>query len=153
MPEECVVDTSCLIVLDKIGLMSLLCRLYEKVYIPRGVVAEFGMIPLIPCAEVVDVCSKLIAVLTEELNLGLGEAETIAYAYERDMRAVIDDARARKVAAKLGVKLTGTIGLLMKAQEKGLVESSSKTALDLRKVGFRISDGIIEELKKRRKES
>ena len=48
------------------------------------------MTPLIPCAEVVDVCSKLIAVLTEELNLGLGEAETIAYAYEHNMRAVID---------------------------------------------------------------
>lgn len=91
--------------------------------------------------------------LDRRTQLGLGEAETIAYAYERNMRAVIDDARARKVAAKLGVKLTRTIGLLMKAEEKGLVESSSKTALELRKVGFRISDGIIEELKKRRKES
>ena len=151
MPEGCIVDTSCLIVLDKIGLMSLLCRLYEKVYISKGVVAEFGMTPLIPCVEIVDVYSKLIAVLTEELNLGLGEAETIAYAYEHNTRAVIDDARARKVAAKLGVKLTGTIGLLMKAEDKGLIESSYNTALDLRKIGFHILDSIIEELKKRRR--
>jgi len=39
----------------------------------------------------------LIVVLTEELNLGLGEAETITYAYEQGIRAIIDDARARRV--------------------------------------------------------
>lgn len=100
MSERCVVDTSCLIVLDKVGLLSLLCKLYEKGYIPQGVVTEFGLSPFIPCAEIVSVCSKLIVVLTEELNLGLGEAETIAYAYEQGIRAIIDDAKARKMAEK-----------------------------------------------------
>ena len=32
------------------------------------------------------------------MNLGLGEAETIAYAYEQGMRTIIDDAKARKMA-------------------------------------------------------
>ena len=152
MPDKCVVDTSCLIVLDKVALLPLLCELYEKVYVTRSVVAEFGMRPFIPCAEVVDVRSKLIVVLTEELNLGLGEAETIAYAYEEGIRAVIDDAKARRVAEKLSIKLTGTIGLLIKAEERGAIESSYKIVLELRRLGFRISDGLIEDLKTRKKE-
>ncbi len=67
MPERCVVDTSCLIVLDKVGLLSLLCKLYEKVYIPQGVVTEFGLSPFIPCAEIVSVCSKLTRELLKAL--------------------------------------------------------------------------------------
>lgn len=89
--------------------------------------------------------------MTDELNLGLGEAETIAYAYEQGVRAVIDDGKARKVAEKLSIKLTGTIGLLMKAEEKGIIESSYEIALKLREAGFRISDNILKELKGRRK--
>uniref|UniRef100_UPI001E5ABE90 hypothetical protein n=1 Tax=Acetomicrobium sp. S15 = DSM 107314 TaxID=2529858 RepID=UPI001E5ABE90 len=47
--------------------------LYEKVYVPKSVIVEFGVSPFIYCAEVVDVRSKLIIALKEELNLGLGE--------------------------------------------------------------------------------
>lgn len=153
MPDRCVVDTSCLIVLDKAALLPLLCELYEKVCVPKSVIVEFGVSPFIPCAEVVDVRSKLIIALTEELNLGLGEAETIAYAYEEGIRAIIDDAKARRVAEKLSIKLTGTLGLLIKAEERRVIESSYKTVLELRRLGFRISDGLIEELKMRKKKS
>ena len=102
----------------------------------------------VSCAEVVSVHSKLIVVLTEELNLGLGEAETITYAYEQGIRAIIDDARARRVAKKLSVKLTGTIGLLMKAEKRGFIESSYQTALKLREVGFYVSDSVLKALKR-----
>ncbi len=40
MPDKCVVDTSCLIVLDKIELLPILCKLYGKVHIPKGVIME-----------------------------------------------------------------------------------------------------------------
>jgi predicted nucleic acid-binding protein len=153
MPDRCVVDTSCLIVLDKAALLPLLCELYEKVYVLKSVIVEFGVSPFISCAEVVDVRSKLIMVLTEELNLGLGEAETIAYAYEEGIRAIIDDAKARRVAEKLSIKLTGTLGLLIKAEERRIIESSYKTVLELRRLGFRISDGLIEELKMKKEKS
>lgn len=149
MPDECVVDTSCLIVLDKIELLYLLCQLYKRVYIPEGVATEFGKAPLVSCAETISVRSRLIAILTEELNLGLGEAETIAYSYEHGIRAVIDDAKARRVAKRMAIKVTGTIGLLMRAEKEGIVASSYDIALKLREVGFYLSDSVLEGLRKR----
>ncbi len=55
------------------------------------------------------------------------------------------------MAEKLSIKLTGTLGLLIKAEERRVIESSYKTVLELRRLGFRISDGLIEELKMRKK--
>lgn len=147
MPEACVVDTSCLIVLDKLGLLSLLCEVYKNIFLAKSVISEFGENPLPDCMQVVKVSSSLLAIFTDELNLGKGEAETIAYAYEQGIMAVIDDARARKIAEKLSIKLTGTLGILIKAEQKGIIESSYQVALELKRVGFHISDAIIEKLK------
>lgn len=147
MAEVCVVDTSCLIVLDKVGLLFLLCEVYKDIYLPKSVVEEFGENPLLNCIQVVKVNSPLVGIFTDELNLGLGEAETIAYAYEQGIRAVIDDAKARKVAQKLSIKLTGTLGILIKAEKEGIIESSYQVALKLKKAGFRVSDAIIKKLR------
>ena len=57
------------------------------------------------------------------------------------------------MAEKLSIKLTGTIGLLIKAEERGAIESSYKIVLELTRLGFRISDGLIEDLKRSKKES
>ena len=101
------------------------------------------------CIRVIEVSSPLVRIFTDELNLGLGEAETIAYAYEQGMEAVIDDAKARKVAQKLSVKLTGTIGILIKAEKKGVIESSYQVVLKLKETGFRVSDDIVGKLKEK----
>lgn len=148
MPE-CVVDTSCLIVLDKLELLTILCELYDRVCITKGVAKEFGHIPSLRCICEVSANSELVSVFTDDLNMGLGEAETIVYAYEHGVKAIIDDARGRKLAAKLGVRLTGTIGLLMKAEDEGIIESAFRSVLELKKIGFYVSEAIIEELKKR----
>ncbi len=61
------------------------------------------------CIEVIKVESSLKDLLREDLNLGSGESEVIAYAYENKVRVIIDDLEARKVAEKLGLRVTGTI--------------------------------------------
>ncbi len=53
------------------------------------------------------------------------------------------------MAEKLSIKLTGTIGLLTKAESKGIIKSSYKIVLELKKIGFRISDDILEALKEK----
>ena len=62
---------------------------------------------------------------------------------------MIDDAKARKIAEKLLIKLTGTLGVLTKAEKEGVVESFYQVALELRKAGFRVSEAIIEGLRKK----
>jgi predicted nucleic acid-binding protein len=60
-------------------------------------------------------------VLFESLarSLGLGEASSLAVAKGRGLVFACDDRMARVEAAKLGVALTGTLGILLKAVRKG----------------------------------
>ena len=49
------------------------------------------------------------------ISLGLGEASSLAVAACRGLRLASDDQAARREAGRLGVRLTGTIGILAKA--------------------------------------
>jgi predicted nucleic acid-binding protein len=55
------------------------------------------------------------------VSLGLGEASSIAVAKVRGLVLACDDKTARREAGLLGVRLTGTLGILKKAARKGLV--------------------------------
>ena len=55
------------------------------------------------------------------VSLGLGEASSIAVAKSRGLVFACDDKAARREAFLLGVKLTGTIGILKRAVREKLV--------------------------------
>ncbi len=55
------------------------------------------------------------------VSLGLGEASSIAVAKSRMLTFACDDKAARREAGLLGVKLTGTIGILKRAAREKLV--------------------------------
>lgn len=148
MHDCAVVDTSCLIALEKIGLLNILCRLYRRILLPQTVIQEFGGKPDLNCAETIEIESSVKRLLIEELNLGNGESEVIALAYGQKMRVVIDDLKARKVAEKLGLKVTGTIGILCRAQREKLLTSAYMKVAKLKEKGFRVTDDILQDLKK-----
>lgn len=56
------------------------------------------------------------------VSLGSGEASSIAVAKIRGFVFACDDKAARKEAAFLGVKLTGTVGILIKAVRKRIID-------------------------------
>ncbi len=90
MPEIVIVDTSVLIALEKIELLSVLCGIYKEIILPGGVIKEFGSVT-IECHSVQKVESRLADFLSRDLNLGRGESEVIALAYETNQKALIDD--------------------------------------------------------------
>ena len=82
--------------------------------------------------------------------LDAGEASAIALAYNYDeVVLILDDLKARKEATKLGFKITGTLGILFKLKQVGLIKSLKDEMAHLHKVGFRISPKIIKELLKK----
>lgn len=145
MPDKVIVDTSVLIALEKIGLLSILCKIYKDVLLPEAVIKEFGDINL-DCISIKPVKSKLVNILLKDLNLGKGEAEVIALSYETNLPVLIDDMKARKLANDLGLIVSGTIGILMKAQQIGIVKSALEKILELRSKGFYISEELIKQL-------
>jgi len=147
MPKTVVINTSCLIALDKIGKLDLLCKLYEEVLVPVEVQDEFNN-ELLSCMIIKKVRQLNKQLLIEELNLGKGEAAAIELSLETNKACVIDDLRARKIAIKLGIKIIGTIGILMIAEKKELIKSAYKEVKSLPKNGFFISESLIRKIKR-----
>lgn len=57
---------------------------------------------------------------------------------------IIDDNAAKKTAKYLGLKVTGTIGVLLKAKKEGIITSVKDNIDAIRNNGFYISDTVIQ---------
>ncbi len=150
MPEPIIIDISSLIALGRINLLQILCEIYNEVIIPKSVIKEFGKLSF-PCLSVKKIESNIIKLLITDLNLGKGEADVIALANKTGLKVIIDDSKARKVAENMGLKLTGTIGILLKAERLGLIESAYKKVKDLKEKGFYVSDELLKDISKFKK--
>jgi predicted nucleic acid-binding protein len=150
MLEAIIVDTSSLITLERVNLLQILCKIYKEVVIPESVIKEFGNLSL-PCVSIRKVESNLLKLLITDLNLGKGEADVIALASQTGLKIIIDDSKARRVAENMGLKLTGTIGVLMKAERLGLIGSAHDKVRELREKGFYVSEELLEELSRFKK--
>lgn len=71
-----------------------------------------------------------------------GESETIVLAYEKGLRIILDDLKAREVAKRLGVPVTGTVGLLLKAKQEGVIQALRPLLDALDANQFRIGDAL-----------
>ena len=149
MPDIVIVDTSVLIALEKIDLLQILCKIYKKIILPEAVVREFGNVNF-ECYSLKKVESRLINVLMQDLNFGKGESEVIALAYETNFKVLIDDLKARKVAENLGLSISGSIGVLLKAEKLGIIDSALKKTQELKEMGFYVSNELLSEIAKRK---
>ncbi len=79
-----------------------------------------------------------------ERELDSGEAAAIAYAIDIDAdRVLIDEREGRATATRHDVPVTGAVGMLLRASDRGEVDL--ETELDaLREAGFWISDTLYE---------
>ena len=146
MPNTIVItDTSCLIALTKLNVFHLLHELYKHVVVTEEIYAEFGE-PLPQWIEVKQVSNKKYQLLLESA-LDKGEASAIALAMELDnVLLVVDDLRGRKEAKRLGIKITGTLGILFRAKQAGLLPLLKPYLERLQAFGFRITPDIVEKL-------
>ncbi len=81
------------------------------------------------------------------VDLDRGEAEVIALAQELSADLVIIDERlARRHARRLGLTLTGTLGVLLRAEQLGYVKSVAPLIDRLRQDGIRLSDAVVAEV-------
>jgi predicted nucleic acid-binding protein len=141
MPAIVVADTSCLILLQKIGQLQLLSRLYENVRVTPDVVREFGS--SLPHWFLTEHPMNHVQLLASQGQVDAGEASAIALALELpDAYLIIDDRRARKVALHFGLRITGTLGVLLEAKQAGYLPALRPVFSEIRRTNFRLTDTL-----------
>ena len=154
-------NTSPILNLALIDRLSLMQEQFTTVTIPKGVLEELRVGENLPGSkkilealdakwlQVEDVQdSALLRILRRELDAG--EAEAIALALKSGANWVLlDESEARRIAKDLGLKVTGVLGIILRACRQKRIPSLRSEMERLReKAGFYIADHLFEDLLK-----
>lgn len=151
MPKV-VCNSSPLIHLAKIGKLELLKDYFTEISIPEAVYRECVIdgkdredakrIENAAWIRVVDIKNiDLKKALNTVLDEGESEAIVLALQESADL-ILLDDYEARELARTYGLKITGTIGLLIKAKYEGDISSIDEMLKKLRRTGFWLGDDL-----------
>lgn len=146
--SDVICNTSPIQYLHQLELLHILRALAGGVIVPPAVVDELAEgralgvnLPDLTALDWVTVrrpVSELAVPLVT--NLGPGETEVLMLALEsRKAVVVLDDALARRVAETLGLRLTGTLGLLLDAKRAGLIPAVGPLLDQLQALRFRVA--------------
>lgn len=157
MPEAgpVVANATPLIAVATIGRFDLLRRLYMTITIPEAVRAEveaggrgspgYEETRSSNWIQVAGVRDRRRVLSFPDLDLG--EAEVLVLAEERSARLVLLDERlARRHAERLGLSMTGTLGILLRAKARGYVRAIRPHVKALREAGFRLGDEVVDSV-------
>ena len=160
MSRRILCNASPLIFLSKINRLHLLSDLFDETLIPESAWNEATCKPddaskrikevLATDQFTVFVVNNKTAVLALNGRLHIGEVEVIIGAGELGIKDVIlDDGYARSKAKQMGLSVTGTLGILLAGCEAGILSDINSEIYKLLGTGFRISDSILTEIRKR----
>ena len=143
-------DSSALVALAVVNQLELLEKLYDKLYILQAVfdeVTQIGKAQSDKLRQFLQSKVKRVDLTLTQLGLGLGEVEAISLYKKLDADVLlIDDNRAKKYASLNGVKVIGSLGVLIKAKEKGHIEMVKPCLDEIQKSEVYISKKLIEKM-------
>jgi len=148
---DAISNTSPLLYLYRGGVLEWLAELFSEIWIPNAIILELqegrrrgydvpdpGDYVWLKVVEPRAVPSEWLT-----LDLGAGELAAMALALENpDQVVLLDDALARRIALAAGLKVWGTLKILLEAKGQGLTESIDPLMERLKDAGMWISDDI-----------
>jgi predicted nucleic acid-binding protein len=141
MHKTIISDTSCLILLEKIGELDILHKLFGTIITTTEVSEEFGQ-PLPSWFEIRQPTDRNYQSIIE-VSVDKGEASAIALAIELDdCLLIIDDLKGRKFAQQLGLTIIGTIGVIVDAKLAGIIPSVKSILAKIKSTNFRITEQL-----------
>jgi uncharacterized protein len=160
-------DTSPLIWLAKVGKISLLKELFQEIIIPQDVYAEavenglkHGYSDVLIISECIQQGwikptkidpkdNSLIQRISEHaFELHSGEIQAIVIAQQTNMLLLMDESSGRTFAEAWGLKVKGTIYVVMSALRAGLIDKTQakETILKMITIGFRLEPKLLAQL-------
>jgi len=154
MPKSIVTNTSPLLALIAAwGNLQPLQALYQKVFVPwevseeirRGGTAGFGIAEFEAAKFLQRQSTPLVIAPFLRNSLDQGEAAVIQLALNENIDTVcIDETAGRRIARLHELKLTGSIGILVRAKQSGQVFSMHEAIERMQAHGIRLSKTVIE---------
>ena len=150
MPEA-ICNTSPLLYLYRLRVLDWLSQIFSEVWTPQAVALEIqdGQVKGYDVPTLNDYAWLQIVEprsLTSEwlaLDLGAGELATLSLALENPSRIIVlDDAFARRTAQAAGLKVWGTLKVLLEAKSQGLTRQLAPLISQLEDAGMWISHDI-----------
>ena len=153
-PRRVVSNTTPIITLSLLGQLSLLQQLYGTVLIPTAVANEILAGGSRTGAAELQQASYIHPTPLQDprradllSDLDRGEAEAIALALEQNADLLIMDERlGRRHASRLGIPLTGSLGILLKAKQKGHLTAIKPLLIQLEQGGIHLSPALIAQV-------
>jgi uncharacterized protein len=140
-----VCNASPLITLAQIGRLDLLRALFSTVVVSPAVVRETPRTAK-PSWIVERPLAGPVPPPVVAASLGPGETETICLALELGASQVIlDERRGRRFAQALGIRVIGTVGVLLLAKDRGLLSAVRPEIDALVGTGFRLASWVIDD--------
>jgi hypothetical protein len=153
MPKV-VSNTTPIISLLKIGKLEILKNLYTEIYVPQEVFIEieagrhkkyYSNLLEIDWIKIEQIQNKKST--SYFLDLDKGEAEAIVLATEIEAELILlDEALGRYHAKHAGLRVTGTIGILIKAKKEGLISELKPLIFELKENGVWLSESLIDRI-------
>ncbi len=152
-------NTSPVLNLAIIGQLSLLREQFGEIWIPAAVQEELRVEEDLPGSQAVrqalqagwlrvEKVKDQVLVQVLQRDLDRGEAEAIVLAVRVKARQVLlDEREGRRIAKSLGLKVSGVLGILLRARREGRLSSLRGVIEELReKAGFHIRAELCAEL-------
>jgi predicted nucleic acid-binding protein len=140
-----IADASCFILLDKIEGLPLLQSLFNTISTSIEVAEEFGK-PLPEWVQVKTVRDKNFQSALF-LQVDAGEASAIALAAENQPSLlIIDDLKGRRLAQKLNLNITGTLGLILQAKKERILPQIKPLFDRIQATNFRIAPSLLKSI-------
>lgn len=154
-----VADSGPLIALARLSLLQLLPQYFETVLVPDVVFLECTRHRDRPGACAILAASdaglfRQVSVpgaegFAAEHLLDAGESAALLLAQNLAVPALVDERKARLVAARLGIPVVGTVGVLVAARVAGQVGPLRPIFEALGEFGYRVSDALIHDALRR----
>jgi predicted nucleic acid-binding protein len=158
-PSVVIADAGPLIALSRIAHLGLLHDLFGRVWITEtvsreildgGQFADAGLVRQAIAEGWLAVESsthEALALMTSELDAG--ELSSITWAFARKEKGlpsllIVDDAKARGIAAQLKLPVVGTAGVIGRAKLAGLIPQAAALLWQLPQVGYFVAPAVIE---------
>ncbi|MEQ1604847.1 MAG: DUF3368 domain-containing protein [Pyrinomonadaceae bacterium] len=141
MHRAVISDASCLIILHEIGALDLLRKTYGEITTTPEIASEIKF--RLPEWLIVRRPEDSKRALQMPSSIDRGEASAIALALEiPDSIIIIDERSARNYAKRLGLNVTGTLGMIAKARLDGVIPSIRPYIDAIRTTDFRFSPTV-----------